>query len=132
MQKPFKKWDGYLVYHKQMQRWQVCLKHLETSERRTLLYSKFLMSIKHGRWLYPDEEVDHIDGDKSNDTLENLEILTSEKHREKTNIENGHIKESAICPACKKEFIKKRKSRRFCCRSCADSLRNCMGLNQYS
>ena len=38
-----------------------------------------------GRILDTDEEVDHIDGNKFNDSDDNLQILSSEAHTEKSN-----------------------------------------------
>lgn len=51
--------------------------------RKTILYSKYLLGIKLGRVLAEKEEVDHIDGNKINDSIDNLQILTREENRKK-------------------------------------------------
>jgi len=49
-------------------------------------------------WVIPFEyEVDHIDGKKANNTLENLAILTKQEHKEKTALTNpGRGKKGAV------------------------------------
>lgn len=46
------------------------------AKRTTVSYPKLLMEIKLGRRLGPDETVDHIDDDKTNDAYSNLQILS--------------------------------------------------------
>ena len=45
-------------------------------ERMTTTYARYLMAVKLGRFLTDKEQVDHIDGDKTNDAIENLQILS--------------------------------------------------------
>jgi hypothetical protein len=47
-------------------------------------YSRYLMSVKEGRYLTEDEEVDHINNDPTDDGESNLQILTVQDHRDKT------------------------------------------------
>jgi len=125
MLSPFESWDGYLNYHNGMNRWQVCLKNIETGERRTLLYSKFLMSIKVSRWLEPEEEVDHIDGNKNNDSIDNLQIMSAKEHNVKT-ISEMPKKEmfSLDCSECGCQFerekrqMHKNSKRVYCSNEC--------------
>src|SRR5690606_11700315 len=51
--------------------------------RTTMLYSRWLMQEHLGRELGPDEHVDHIDEDKTNDDLSNLQILTPSENTRK-------------------------------------------------
>lgn len=47
-------------------------------------YARYLMSVKLGRLLHKeDEQVDHIDGDPTNNTYENLQIITKEENLKK-------------------------------------------------
>jgi hypothetical protein len=58
-----------------------------------------------------DEHVDHIDEDKTNDNIDNLQILTPEENKlknQKWRIENGRALIPVIleCPVCNEPFIK--------------------------
>lgn len=44
-------------------------------------YARYLMEQHIDRKLNPDEEVHHIDEDKTNDVIKNLEIINSTNHR---------------------------------------------------
>lgn len=61
------------------------------------------MSVKLGRFLTDQEEVDHIDNNKANDDPNNLQILTPEQNREKQRlhyINNVQQKFELVCPNC--------------------------------
>ena len=66
-------------------------------------YARYLMSVKLGRFLTNQEEVDHIDNNKTNDDPNNLQILTPEQNREKQRlhyINNVQQKFELVCPNC--------------------------------
>ena len=70
-------------------------------------YPRYLMSVKLGRFLTDQEEVDHIDDNKTNDDINNLQILTPEQNREKQRlhyINNVQQKFDLACPYCGKDF----------------------------
>ena len=121
---PFETYHCYLNHHKKMDRMQVCLYDPITRKRRTILYSKFLMSCKLGRILTPDEEVDHIDHDKTNDDINNLQILTKEENREKQSLTYNKAMVDKICGYCGITFQKEKRNTYtprknfFCCRQC--------------
>lgn len=125
---PFSEFDCYKVFHKGMSRWQVCLKHRETGARSTILFSKFLMSVSLGRRLRPEEEVDHVNGDKSDDRLENLEVVTkSENLKRQAAIRRDKSLVHLECPSCSQTFsrpihrthLRRGGDRTFCSRSCS-------------
>lgn len=60
----------------------VCLFN-SNKDRTTIAYARYLMSVKLGRLLEATEEVDHIDNDKSNDSIENLQLLSGAENRQK-------------------------------------------------
>ena len=60
---PFNDYVCYKVFHHKEQRWYAQLIH-SSGKRTTITYAKFLMSIKVGRILQRDEEVDHKDENK--------------------------------------------------------------------
>lgn len=98
---------AYLIFHKKMGRRQVCL--VGDNKRRTILYSKFLMSISLGRELLKEEEVDHVDGDKLNDSIDNFEVVTGVENRRRSYTFMSRSKVTLQCPVCKKDFIRERR-----------------------
>ncbi len=76
-------------------------------DRTTVSYSRYLMTIKEKRFLESWEQVDHINEDKTDDRIENLQILSSsenlKKHRHFKGI-FGQTMFDFICPICSKEF----------------------------
>lgn len=122
---PFEQFNCYLNLHKKENRMQVCLVNRETKQRRTILYSKYLMSIKLGRILSKEEEVDHIDGDKRNDSESNLQILTRRENSRKS-LMIGRTYLNLRCCLCGKEFSRERRhmthrpksNKIYCSRAC--------------
>lgn len=86
------------------------------------------MSVKEGRILSPEEQVDHIDNDKLNDSIENLQILSAKENRDKESYCIGREMVLLRCPNCGTIFERERGetflgkgSGNFtaCCRSCS-------------
>lgn len=63
-------------------------------------YARYLMSVKLGRYLTEDEEVDHINRDPTDDNIENLQVLTIVDHKLKTSKENECQKDILTCAHC--------------------------------
>ena len=62
---------------------------------------RFILECSLGRKLDRSEVVHHIDGDCTNDTLENLELMTNYEHsREHATLERGRA--ARLCPDCGK------------------------------
>jgi len=98
--------------------------------RTTMAYARYLMCLKEGRILGPDEQVDHIDDDPLNDAIENLQVLTPEANREKDFARRRTaMMVTMTCPVCGVEFTRLRRnthlmesrgrSASYCSRSCA-------------
>ena len=93
-------------------------------QRSSTQYARYLLSVKLGRFLTVDETVDHIDGDKSNNSIDNLQILSLGDNVRKSQKKSDYV---LVCPVCKKTFtrphyrlsgkIKKERMRRgeLCC-----------------
>jgi predicted nucleic-acid-binding Zn-ribbon protein len=107
---------------------QVCLVHKKTRKRKTLLYSKFIMSIKLGRLLSKDEEVDHKDDYKSNDSIDNLRIVTRGENKNKFFKTLKKTIVELTCPECGNNFTREKRqthltkggTRTFCSRDCVN------------
>jgi hypothetical protein len=63
------------------------------SKHRLRLLAAWLVEIKYGRKMLPNETVDHIDEDKTNDSIDNLQILTRKDNIIKAH-KNGKYNES--------------------------------------
>ena len=86
-----------------------------------------------GRTLLPEETVDHIDGDFTNDSLSNLQILSLEDNIRKSHSPAEQL--TLTCKCCGKEFqrrkavemynkeIRKRDGP-FCSHSCVGKMHN--------
>ena len=106
--------------------------HYENGKHRTQLYSRYVLEIHLGRSLLREEEVDHIDGDSSNDSIDNLQILSKRENIQKRtdDLEQyGEIK-SYTCPICDTIFmrdprevhrkqVEQKRPGPFCSKSCA-------------
>lgn len=132
LQEPFKSLykNGYLVINPQNRR-NVCLVNNDT-DRTTISYARYLMGVKLG-YLVPDHlEVDHKDDDKTNDDINNLQILTKKENLLKQTwnyIDNHQVCYGCECINCGIRFILTERQVKmrlatngeelFCSRSCA-------------
>jgi hypothetical protein len=102
----------------------------EHGKRKTVSYPKYLLEQHLGRTLLEHETCDHIDGDYTNNSLENLQILSRKDNAAKAmalkSAEQGYF----ICPECNKSFyknmsdvranqIKQKKAGPFCSKKCS-------------
>lgn len=96
--------------------------------RRTQSYPRYLMEQHLGRELLDSETVDHINGDFTDDRIENLQLLTLVENIQKSAKEAKYL--LFDCPVCEDEFlylasryrhnqIKQGKSGPYCSKSCA-------------
>lgn len=91
---------GYLNINKEPRRTVLLVRNDNT--KTSTSYARYLMSINLNRYLQENEHVDHIDNNKLNDSIENLQILSLEENNTKRN-EFYNIKETVhklICPIC--------------------------------
>ncbi|AUR86319.1 HNH nuclease [Vibrio phage 1.084.O._10N.261.49.F5] len=94
-------------------------------DRTTTSFARYLFSVKLGYLVPEGFEIDHIDGDPSNDDISNLQMLTVEEHIRKSSEErSGRTFTELTCPNCYKTFetesrnIRPDRVRNFCSRSC--------------
>lgn len=109
----------------------VCLYNTESKLRHTISYARYLMSTHLNRFLTDDEHVDHIDNDKSNDVISNLQILTLAENNKKQAKLKGKRMVRYSCPICSKEFslsrrlshlTSKSKTSATCSKSCGGKI----------
>lgn len=113
LQEPFKSlWNyGYLRQSKKDNRRRVDLFN-SGLDRTTISYAKYLICIHRGELLPEGYEVDHIDKDRCNDSITNLQVLTAEEHKEKTIMENttGRTTVELVCPNCGNNFLREKRN----------------------
>lgn len=111
LQEPFKSiWKyGYLRINRENRK---ALDLFNSNENRTTIsYARYLMCVKLGYILSSEFEVDHIDNDKTNDDVNNLQVLTINEHKEKTAKQkaDGILYIECICAGCNKSFSRSRR-----------------------
>ena len=93
--------------------------------------AKVLLEVKLGRRLLSGEEVDHKDGDFTNDSPQNLQLLSVTANRIKQHRDIHGLEVNHFCRNCG-DFIKvtfsKRCIRKYCSNSCRSTH---LGSNQY-
>lgn len=108
LESPFKeRWErGYLVTNKEPRR-NVVL-YNSHKDRTTISYGRYLLSVHLGRYLEDCEHVDHINNDKTDDRLENLQILTLEENNIKESRRRGRLLAEIKCPTCQELFTRRK------------------------
>lgn len=104
---PYNDYYLYKVYHKNENRnYAVLVPKDKTSglKRHTIAFARYLVSTNLKRFLTKDEEVDHIDNNKMNDVIENLQILSRDENVNKQICYHGRKYVELRCPICKKTF----------------------------
>ena len=131
---PYSDYYLYIVKHTKYNRNYANLIPVDSNsnlKRHTISYARYLMSVKEGRILRNDEHVDHIDNDKTNDDINNLQIMSLAENNRKEAIRHGKHMVLLKCPFCKKEFSRERRNTHIikggitssCSRSCANNFK---------
>lgn len=95
-------------------------------KRSAQFYSRYLMEQTLGRYLDSDECVDHIDENKLNDSIDNLQILTNAENVSKSSSNRPKTQLlDLVCETCNKDFqrhksmIRHTKSGPYCSKECS-------------
>jgi len=99
-------------------------------KKTTMSYPKYLLEQKIGRKLLNHETCDHIDGDFTNNSLDNLQVLSRGDNAAKAMALRPREQIYCVCSECSKSFYasmkrvrhnqgKQKKAGPFCSRSCA-------------
>lgn len=109
---------GYLVTNKENRKHVIL--YNSKHDRTTISFARYIMSCKLKKILDKGIEVDHIDNDKTNDTSNNLQLLTKSDNIKKSS--KPATLNTFVCPICNKifELTKQRSHRKnpCCSRKC--------------
>lgn len=119
---------GYLRVNRENRKTLYLVEHGSTRVTSSTAYARYVLSVHLKRFLNEDEQVDHIDNDKTNDDVSNLQILSCADNLKKS--AKGRTMINLICPHCQIEFTRERRlvpsvydpsktGLNFCSRSCS-------------
>jgi hypothetical protein len=114
--------SGYLVVNPEGRKTVILFN--SDKNRSSTAYARYLLAVKEGRYLTENEQADHKDTDKTNDSIDNLQILSVEEHKEKTIFEfSGKTYIDFICETCnnpfKREIRQVKTYTKYCSRECS-------------
>ena len=91
----------YIIHHrKENRRMANLISKNDSKSRTTISYARYLMSVHSKRLLNKEEHVDHIDNDKMNDSLYNLQILSPRENKSKQEMHNSIVNPKFVCLKC--------------------------------
>lgn len=128
--------EGYTVYgptlHKKNGRYQVALvpaRDRADLKRTTTSLARYRMAVHCGRRLTSSESVDHIDEDRTNDNIDNLQLLSPRANAQKhARLKRAVQMVELRCPACATVFVREHRQTHLgkrqgeytaCSRSCS-------------
>lgn len=116
LENPFKKdfKAAYLNTNKEPRR--VVSLIMKNGKRTSMSYARYLMCCHLNRFLKKEEHVDHIDNNKLNDCIENIQILSAKENNIKKNKNLGIKLEEDIemnCPICGIKFKRPARNIKF-------------------
>jgi len=78
----------------------------KSKKKRTQSYPRYLMELALGRKLETWEHVDHINGDPTDDRVENYQLLTQKENNQKSVIFHGKSAQliKLTCVSCGEDF----------------------------
>lgn len=103
-------YDKATLYRNSEGRYVLAFRNSKINARKvifTTTLARYKMSVKLGRFLKKDEHVDHIDEDRTNDDISNLQILTPEENALKYNryyLARYQDRFDFTCENCGKDF----------------------------
>lgn len=95
---------GYVRVNRENRKTLYLVEHGSTRVSSSTAYARYLMAVHLGRFLEDEEHVDHIDNDKTNDDLSNLQILTLLENNRKSAPKKEYV--TLECPYCKTNFTR--------------------------
>ena len=99
----------------------------ENGEMISMSYAKYLYTSHFKTEIAKGDEIDHINGNKMDDRIENLQIISGTYNRQKDHKHKEMI--ILICPVCGKEFLFEKRNLPFKPNPCCS--RKCGGIKSH-
>ena len=93
----------------------------------SMSYAKYLYTSHYETDIPKGDEVDHINGDKMDDRIENLQVISAGYNRRKD--KQTKVMVACICPVCGKEFLIEKRNLPFHPNPCCS--RRCGGIKSH-
>lgn len=93
---------AYVVMHKKMERRLVILRRKD-GKTTSISYAKYLYTSKYCYDIAEGDHVDHINGNKLDDRIENLQVISGAYNQQKDHKRKEMM--MRICPVCGEEFL---------------------------
>lgn len=116
---------AYVVTNKEPRR--VCLLVYHDGSKHSMSYAKYLYTSYYKCDIPKGEQIDHINGDKMDDRIENLQKVSKEYNLLKD--KNGKTMIERICPVCGKKFLMDARNIPFKDNPCCS--RHCGGIKSH-
>jgi len=122
-------WNIQKIVSKGDYNYAVVPEHPNRTKNNYVLEHRVVMENYLGRLLNNDEVVHHINGNKKDNRIENLEVFSNEEHAKLHGARVGHKMVMLKCPWCQKVFsIEKRQSfldkhNKYQCNCCSNECR---------
>ena len=116
---------AYLAVNKEPRR--VCTLRMADGTMISMAYAKYLYTRYHNCDIEKGDHIDHINGDKLDDRIENLQIISGTYNRQKDHKHKEMV--LCICPVCRKEFLFEKRNLPFKSNPCCS--RKCGGIKSH-
>ena len=116
---------AYLAVNKEPRR--VCTLRMADVTMTSMAYAKYLYTSYHNCDIEKGDHIDHINGDKLDDRIENLQIISGTYNRQKDHKHKEMV--LCICPVCRKEFLFDKRNLPFKSNPCCS--RKCGGIKSH-
>lgn len=116
---------AYVVTNKEPRR--VAVLRRPDKTMTSMAYAKYLYTSYYNCEVFPGDQVDHINGDKMDDRIENLQVISRRQ-----NINKSHSKKEMVeltCPICGEKFLFDKRNLPFYKNPCCS--RRCGGIKSH-
>ena len=116
---------AYLATNKEPRR--VCMLRKADGTTKSMSYAKYLYTSYYNCDVAEGDHIDHINGDKMDDRIENLQVISGTYNRQKDHKHKEMV--IRVCPVCGTEFLFNKRNLPFKPNPCCS--RRCGGIKSH-
>ena len=116
---------AYLATNKEPRR--VCMLRKTDGTTKSMSYAKYLYTSYYNYDVAEGDHIDHINGDKMDDRIENLQVISGTYNRQKDHKHKEMV--ICVCPVCGTEFLFNKRNLPFRPNPCCS--RRCGGIKSH-